>query len=197
MDALGLLRLQAETMWTRSASGLGCGTVHVVISTYDGRSELLPGSAPIDPGTVTTATQSRCWQLPLDLSLMPLPHNFSLATTGDQLPAPDTWAASDWSALLAGERGPWVALTQGGRMASLAHCARLSDTAAEVGVQTEPAFRGRGLAAMAVRAWVAMLAPMRRYLFYSAFDDNTASHRVAARCDATPIGRLCRLRIDG
>ncbi|WIX76135.1 hypothetical protein QRX50_32295 [Amycolatopsis carbonis] len=63
---------------------------------------------------------------------------------------------------------------------SLAHCARLTAEAAEVGVQTAGSHRGRGLAAVVVRVWTALFAPGERMLFYSAFETNESSHRVAA-----------------
>lgn len=195
MDPLALLRLQAETMWGRSPAGLGSGTVHAVISTYDGRAELLPGTTTIGSESATLSTQARSWLLRPSAADVPVPPDLTLLATGADLGVPRTWEASEWSELLAGEHGPWAALASEGQLVSLAHCARLGDAAAEVGVETDPAFRGRGLAVMVVRAWVRALTPLRSHLFYSAFEDNPGSHRVAAKCGATPLGRLCRLRV--
>jgi predicted GNAT family acetyltransferase len=94
-----------------------------------------------------------------------------------------------------GQDGPWAALVEDDQVVSLAHCARLTDLAAEVGVQTEDAHRGQGLAAVAVAGWVQRMRPQGRRLFYSALEANDASHRVAGKCRATPLGRLIRLYV--
>lgn len=48
-------------------------------------------------------------------------------------------------------------------------------------------------AAIAVNAWVKQLAAQGLILFYSADDDNIASHRVAQKCKATPLGHLIHI----
>nr|WP_228001023.1 GNAT family N-acetyltransferase [Nocardia australiensis] len=94
---------------------------------------------------------------------------------------------------MSGNHGPWAAITDGDRAVSLAHCARLTDRAAEVGVETNEAHRGCGLAATAVNAWADQLAARDLILFYSADEDNIASHRVAQKCKATPLGHLIHI----
>jgi RimJ/RimL family protein N-acetyltransferase len=182
VDALELLRLEAETIWGRDSGVLGSGTVFATATTYDGRTEVLAGHAEVRPETTAVISAARCWTL-TPASRLPLaPPGFSLV--------------HDRRSLLSGERGPWAALVQGGQVVSLAHCARLTGLAAEVGVRTEAAYQGRGLAAVVVRAWATLLASDEKVLFYSAFEDNHASHRVAARCGAEPLGMLCRLGIS-
>ncbi|NKY32017.1 hypothetical protein HGA13_02870 [Nocardia speluncae] len=44
-----------------------------------------------------------------------------------------------------------------------------------------------------MNAWVKQLAAQGLILFYSADDDNIASHRVAQKCKATPLGHLIHI----
>lgn len=197
MDALELLRLEAETIWGRDPDGLGSGTVFAAATTYDGRTELLDGHADVRPETPTTVAVARCWTLSPRSQLPPVPSGLSLVHERRDLRPPARWAPDDWRSLLSGEHGPWAALADEDQVVSLAHCARLTERAAEVGVQTKDGHRGRGLASMVVRAWAALLAPHDKVLFYSAFEDNSASHRVAAKCGAEPLGMLSRLAVRG
>jgi hypothetical protein len=50
---------------------------------------------------------------------------------------------------------PWSALLMGGEVAAIGFSARLGDEAADLGLVTLPAFRGRGLGAAATAAWAA------------------------------------------
>jgi hypothetical protein len=184
MDALEMLRLEAETIWGRDPDGLGSGTLFATATTYDGRTELLDGHADARPETPTAVSVARCWTLTPQPRLPPAPPGLSLVYEQRDLRPPACWA------------GPWAALAAEGRVVSLAHCARLTDRAAEVGVRTEDAYKGRGLAPVVVRAWAALFANDNRVLFYSAFEDNKPSHRVAAKCGAEPLGMLCRLGIS-
>jgi RimJ/RimL family protein N-acetyltransferase len=182
MDTLEMLRLEAETIWGRDPDGLGSGTLFATATTYDGRTELLDGHADVRPETPTVVSVARCWTLAPQSRLPPAPPGLSLVH--EQLRPQASWD------------GPWAALTDEGRVVSLAHCARLTDRAAEVGVRTEDAYKGRGLASVVVHAWAALFARTNKVLFYSAFEDNKASHRVAAKCGAEPLGMLCRLGIS-
>jgi RimJ/RimL family protein N-acetyltransferase len=196
VDALELLRLEAETIWGKDSAGLGSGTVFATATTYDGRTDVLDGHADVTPETPSAMSAARCWTLTPPSQLPPTPPGFSLVYERRDLRPPARWEPDEWRSLLSGEHGPWAALAHDEQVVSLARCARLTERAAEVGVQTEDGYRGRGLASVVVRAWATLLAADSRVLFYSAFEDNTASHRVAAKCDAQPLGMLCRLSIS-
>jgi RimJ/RimL family protein N-acetyltransferase len=200
MDALDTLRLEAATIWGRDtgdAGGLANGTVFVTARTYDGRTAVIKGHADVTPGTPTVVSVERCWTLTPEPRLPPAPPGLSLVHEPRDLTPPAGWDDGDWRALMSGEHGPWAALADGDQVVSLAHCARLTERAAEVGVQTEDAHRGRGLAPVVVRAWAVLLAPAGKVLFYSALEDNRASHRVAAKSGGTPVGMLCRVAVSG
>ncbi|WIX76134.1 hypothetical protein QRX50_32290 [Amycolatopsis carbonis] len=62
MDTLGKLRLEVEAIWGRDDTGLAAGTVFAVITTCDGRSELIAGHEAPDRPTAVTAARS--WLLP-------------------------------------------------------------------------------------------------------------------------------------
>jgi GNAT acetyltransferase-like protein len=196
VDALELLRLEAETIWGRDAGGLGCGTVFATATTYDGRTEFLDGHAEATPETPAIVTAARCWTLTPAAQLPSAPIGLSLVHDRRDLRAPIGWEPDEWRRLLSGESGPWAALVDGDQVVSLARCARLTERAAEVGVRTQDAYQGRGLASVVVRAWAVLVAVNGRVLFYSALADNRASHRVAVKCDAEPLGLLCRLGIS-
>ena len=200
LNDLSLLALEARTIWGTAGSQLGADTVAVLTLAYDGRRARLDGVAEISPSTPVTTTSARSWVLdpiaarvttdvaaPAGLRLVCSDH-----TDADVHPS-SGWSAVDWGELRSGGLGPWVGLAAGDRVVSLAHCARLTDRAAEVGVETEPLWRGRGLAPWTVRVWTSRMPPSERILFYSAFEDNLASHRVAAAAGARPLGRLVRI----
>ena len=102
---------------------------------------------------------------------------------------PGNWEPIEWNELLDGDLGPWTMATEGARVISICHTPRpMTAAAAECGVWTDPAFRGRGHAAAVTDAWAAMLLPSGRHLFYSTRADNISSQRVAARLGLRPIG---------
>lgn len=191
MDDLDLLELEVRTIWGFDENGLGDGTVQVTALTYDGRTRLLPGASAIGPDDAISATVCRSWLLGPSRT-QPSPTGLRLTSEPGTARPPARWSGQEWTNLLAGQHGPFVAAVAADRVVSLAHCARLTDAAAEVGVQTEEDWTGRGLATACVRAWVAAM-PHDRTLFYSAMEDNPASHRVAAACGARPLGRLVRV----
>lgn len=83
---------------------------------------------------------------------------------------------------------PWCVALDGEEIASIAFAARLGPTAAETGVTTVPAFRGRGFAAAATAGWAALPALRERALFYSASRTNVSSQRVARRLGLRFVG---------
>jgi GNAT superfamily N-acetyltransferase len=107
---------------------------------------------------------------------------------------PGNWAPDEWDDLLDGVLGPWAMAVVDGRAASICHTPLpMTARAAECGVWTDPAYRGRGYAAAVTAAWADILQPSRRALFYSTDAGNRASQRVAARLQLRPLGWTWRL----
>lgn len=190
-----VLQLEAETIWPPVDGGLGDGTIAVTAVTYDGQSTTIAGATPLVPDSAVGISIARCWLLESTTSYA-VPPGLRLASTAGPYRPPSRWSTEEWDGLMNGDQGPWVALVEGEQVLSLAHCARLNDRAAEVGVQTEDEARGRGLASVTVMAWTELMRQQDRVLFYSAFETNRASHRVAAKCNATPLGRLSRVFVQ-
>lgn len=76
---------------------------------------------------------------------------------------------------------PFIARIVGSQMASVCHSARLSERAAEAGVETADPYRGRGFAAEVTAAWAAALRAEGRVPLYSTSWTNHASHSVARK----------------
>src|SRR5204863_8730063 len=74
--------------------------------------------------------------------------------------------------------GPVTAAVVNGSAVSICYCARLSPLAAEAGVETLDAMRGRGYATAAVAAWGAALRRRGLLPLYSTSWDDVASQRV-------------------
>lgn len=107
---------------------------------------------------------------------------------------PGNWQPVEWDELLDGRLGPWTMALEAERVVSICHTpGPLGPQAAECGVWTDPAFRGRGLAAAVTAEWAALLRPSGRHLFYSTDDDNLSSQRVAQRLGLRPVGWTCGL----
>jgi predicted GNAT family acetyltransferase len=83
---------------------------------------------------------------------------------------------------------------EGDQVVSICHTPRAMTTrAAECGVWTDPAWRGRGRAAAVTAAWADVLRPSGRRLFYSTDAGNLSSQRVAARLGLRLLGWLWRV----
>jgi predicted GNAT family acetyltransferase len=82
---------------------------------------------------------------------------------------------------IAGGRAPVLALVQNGYPVSVCFCARLSDEAAEAGLETAQPFRGRGLALRVTAAWASAIRAMGRIPLYSTYWTNDASRAVARK----------------
>ena len=78
-------------------------------------------------------------------------------------------------------RTPIVALMVDGHAVSVCFCARRSDMAAEAGVETAIAYRGRGLAPQVTAAWAMAIRASGRVPLYSTSWDNSASLSVARK----------------
>ena len=102
---------------------------------------------------------------------------------------PGNWDDEEWDELRDGTLGPWAMAIVDGRVVSVCHTpGPMAPLAAECGVWTDPAYRGRGYAAAVAATWAAILRPSGRHLFYSTTADNRSSQRVAARLQLRPIG---------
>jgi RimJ/RimL family protein N-acetyltransferase len=77
--------------------------------------------------------------------------------------------------------GPITAVVFEGRALSICHCARLSPSAAEAGVETLQAMQGKGYATAAVAGWAVAIRERGLLPLYSTSSDNIASQRVARK----------------
>lgn len=83
---------------------------------------------------------------------------------------------------------PYCLVLQDGEIASMAFASRLGVQGVELGLETLPPFRGRGLAALAVAGWSGHPALKDRTLFYSTARSNLASQRVVAKLGLRFLG---------
>ena len=83
---------------------------------------------------------------------------------------------------------PWCAAFAGDEFASIAFTSGLSAVGAEIGVNTAPAFRGRGMGAAACAGWASHPALHGRTLFYGTDRTNVSSQKVAQRLGLRFIG---------
>ena len=144
-----------------------------------------------------------------DLSLLPRCLPALQATLARDAPLAGTWSGPAWRfpdeipasehevipvttahvelvrPVLSADDLPWrlpcLALVVDGRLASLCFSARNSPIAAEAGVETLEAFRGRGYAPAVVAAWAQAVRAEGRIPLYSTSWDNLASRSVARK----------------
>jgi GNAT superfamily N-acetyltransferase len=80
-----------------------------------------------------------------------------------------------------------VARDPAGNVVAVCHSARSTARAAEAGVETAPAYRGRGLAGSVVAAWAAAVRTEGCLPFYGAAWTNPASRAVARKLGLIPF----------
>lgn len=83
---------------------------------------------------------------------------------------------------------PIAATIVDGAAVAICACARLPGAATEAGVETHPAFRGRGYVGAAVAAWAAEMRARGVLPLYSTSWANAASQRVAAKLGLVRYG---------
>ena len=91
-----------------------------------------------------------------------------------QLAGPFEWLIAELE-----DASPAVVVREQGESVSVCHCARRGPRAAEAGVETIEAARGRGHARAAVAAWAAHVRAAGRLPLYSTWWENLASRAVA------------------
>lgn len=85
-------------------------------------------------------------------------------------------------------REPYMARIEDGVAVALCHSSRLTGQAAEAGVTTLEAYRGRGYASAVVAAWARAIHASGRIPLYSTSWDNLASQAVARRLRLVQYG---------
>ena len=88
---------------------------------------------------------------------------------------------SGWKAGEIPERMPIVAVVEEGYPVSVCFCARRSNVAAEAGLETAVAYRGRGLGPRVAAAWALAIRASGRIPLYSTQWSNGASRAVARK----------------
>ena len=86
-----------------------------------------------------------------------------------------------WTAAEIPGRSPIVAVVEDGHAVSVCFCARRSSVAAEAGLETAAAFRGRGLGPHVAAAWALAVRASGRIPLYSTSWSNSASLSVARK----------------
>ncbi len=86
-----------------------------------------------------------------------------------------------WTSAEIEGRSPVVAVVEDGHAVSVCFCARRSDAAAEAGLETAAAFRGRGLGPHVAAAWALAVRASGRIPLYSTSWLNGASLSVARK----------------
>ena len=139
-------------------------------------------------GPVTDQWFGPAWYAPACLAL-PVDGTATLLTTVDDL-GPDQ---RDFAGDVASQQ-PFLVVREVGMIAAVCFCARRSAVAAEAGVATVAAYRGRGYATAAVAAWIAAVRRLGLQPLYSTSWDNLASQGVARKLGLVLYGANLSLR---
>jgi RimJ/RimL family protein N-acetyltransferase len=139
-------------------------------ATFAALCEALETEAPI-----TSVWEGPAWHFPASF---PAPEGVVAIGTGNLDLIRDHFP---YTANYVGEREPCFAVVADGIAVSVCYSSRSTPKAAEAGVNTEEAYRGRGYAAKVVAAWASAVRSDGRIPIYSASWDNTASQAVARR----------------
>ena len=99
-----------------------------------------------------------------------------------------------WKASEVPEASPIVAVVEDGHAVGICFCARRSDSAAEAGLETAEAFRGRGLGPRVAAAWALAIRASGRVPLYSTSWSNTASLAVARKLGLTAYASTWSIR---
>jgi hypothetical protein len=131
------------------------------------------------------------WYFPEDLPPPPPTPEIVLVTAANrelvETPYPDLGQDIEF-------RSPcMVILDDARRPISMCFNARLTDRAAEAGVDTDEAYRGRGYAVAVTIAWAKAIRASGRIPLYSTSWDNAASRRVAAKLGLILYGTDCSI----
>jgi RimJ/RimL family protein N-acetyltransferase len=119
---------------------------------------------------------------------LPLPANVTRITRSDlHLLQRMAWDLDEAAREFEG-REPYMAVVENGAAVSLCHSARLTDQAAEAGVETVEAYRGRGYASAVVAGWAHTIRATGRIPLYSTSWNNLASQGVARKLRLVQYG---------
>lgn len=92
------------------------------------------------------------------------------------------------------EMPPFYGIVRDGAVVSGCYSARLTDDAAEAGVDTNPEFRGQGFAAAVTNAWRVAIEASGRVALYSTSYDNVSSQAVSRRLGLRQYAETLSLR---
>jgi hypothetical protein len=129
-----------------------------------------------------------CYVLPDGL---PLDERARLIDPSERHRWPDAfpWLADEFDAI-----APVAIASEHGQPTAICHSPRgQTEHAVEAGVETRPAFRGRGFATAAVACWGRAVQRSGRLALYSTSWENAASQRIARRLGARLYGESWHL----
>lgn len=110
------------------------------------------------------------------------PDNVATVLSDDDRPLLEPhfgWVAAEFA-----DARPVVGVAKDGAIVAVCRCARRKTAAVEAGVETAPAYRGRGFAKCAAARWSVAMHAANRMALYSTSWDNAASLSVAAALGA-------------